>query len=325
MSAPRSYPACPFFVGVGRSGTTLLRSIFDAHSEMAVANESRFVVWMADHRARYGKDGAFARDQFLADLLDNRRVPSRVREWGLEPEAIRSRLADERPTQLADAVRSVFALYAERQDKCRYGDKTPRYVRNVDVVAGLLPEARIVHLVRDGRDVALAVGDVDFGAANLTQSAHRWAHRVKRAEAAGSRLGPTRYRLVRYEDLTDDPETVVNGLCRFLALDYEPGMLRYFEHPDAVFSGLGEQAHHDHLRLPVTKGLRDWRRQMSSDDVARFEAVAGYALAELGYEVTTPLGSRGVAHRAATVGRVLQGKAVALTRARRRGRANRQE
>ena len=83
----------------------------------------------------------------------------------------------------------VYRLYADHHGKPRYGDKTPRFVQHVDVVAELFGEARIVHLVRDGRDVALAVGEVDFGAANLTHAAYRWARRVERAEKAGTVSG----------------------------------------------------------------------------------------------------------------------------------------
>ncbi|MDQ4133851.1 MAG: sulfotransferase, partial [Actinomycetota bacterium] len=251
MTAP--LPAFPFVVGVGRSGTTLLRSILNAHPDLAVVNESRFVVWMADHEVRYNGT-RFDTDRFLFDLLDNRRVPSRLDGWDISAETIRSRVTEAEPLDLAEALRVVYRLYAEQHGKRRYGDKTPRFVQHVDVVAGLFPEARIVHLVRDGRDVALAVGEVDFGAANLVHAAHRWARRVERAERAGRQLGPSRYRTVRYEDLTAAPDRVTEDLCRFFELEYRPEMLRFFESPDEVFAGLRDQAHHENLRRPVTKG-----------------------------------------------------------------------
>jgi hypothetical protein len=95
----------PFFVGVGRSGNTLLRSIFNAHPDLAVVNVSRFVVWLADHRARYERE-AFDTPRFLADLLDN---PS-ARQWLIENG--RRRLATDYSReavrqQLLDVIRSV--------------------------------------------------------------------------------------------------------------------------------------------------------------------------------------------------------------------------
>ncbi len=322
LSPPRS--PLPFFVGVGRSGTTLLRSIFDAHSEMAVVNESRFVGWMAAHQSRYDGHSVRARSRdfdtrrFLTDLLDNPKVPSRLDSWGLDPDAIRRRVVEADTGELSEAIRSVYAMYAEHQGKGRYGDKTPRYVQSIAPLSELLPESRFVHLVRDGRDVALAVGEVDFGAANLTQAAHRWARRVRRAEAVGRQLGPSRYRLVRYEDLTASPEAVVADLCGFLELPFDAAMLRYYEQPDRVFAGLDGQAHHERLRLPVTKGLRDWRKDMAAGDVARFETVAGDTLAELGYELSSPPRPHRPGERIVTGLQVAQGKLVALRRAKRR-------
>ncbi len=317
-----SQPPLPFFVGVGRSGTTLLRSIFDAHSDMAVVNESRFVGWMAGHTSRY-ENGGFDVGRFVTDLVANPKVPSRLDTWGLEPDEVREVVIDAQPGDLSEAVRCVYSLYAERQGKSRYGDKTPRYIQAIRPLSELLGESRFVHLVRDGRDVALALSDVDFGAANLAQAAYRWARRVRRAEDVGRRLGPSRYRLVRYEDLTASPDDVVGDLCRFCELTYEPTMLHYYEKPDQVFSGLDGQAHHERLRLPVTKGLRDWRRDMAADDVVRFEAVAGDTLARLGYELSSPRRPSRAGTRVLTGLQITQGKVLALKRARRRaGRAD---
>lgn len=279
-------PPFPFFVGVGRSGTTLVRSIFDAHSQLAVANEPSFMTWILRHPSRYANDGGFDTERFLYDLLRNPKVSSRVYQWGLD-DRIRSSIREARPVDLSDAIRLVYTVYAEAHGKKRHGDKTPGHSRYMAELAELLPEARFVHIVRDGRDVALALKDVKFGSANGTQAAYHWARRVRRAEKIGHELGPGRYLRVRYEDLTTMTEAEVKKICHFLGLEFEPGMLRYFERPDAVFAGLAGQAHHRRLRLPVTKGLRDWRQQMPRRDIQRFEAIAGDVLRDLGYELST--------------------------------------
>ncbi|HEX2699661.1 MAG TPA: sulfotransferase [Acidimicrobiales bacterium] len=307
----------PFFVGVGRSGTTLLRSIFNAHSELAVAHESRFVAEVARHPDRYDRAGSFDVDRFVDDVLEDRKI-SRIPEWGIDVEVFRHAVQRSGADNPAVAVRLIYRAYADVNGKPRYGDKTPGYVRFLTSIGDLLPEARFVHLVRDGRDVALSSNDVDFGAANLVQAAHRWAERTRRAQDMGRHLGPARYLLLRYEDLIDEPEREVQKACDFLEFTYEPAMLRYFEDVDRVFGGLAGQEHHERLRLPVTKGLRDWRRQMPPDDVRRFEVVAGDMLSELGYELTAPVDARTTAERTVTALRVLQGRAVAAYRARRR-------
>jgi hypothetical protein len=314
-------PPFPFFVGVGRSGTTLVRSIFSAHPQLAVADEPNFIVWMLHHRSRYANASVFDTERFLYDLLENPKVPSRVYEWRLD-DRIRSSIREAGPRDLSHAVRLVYAVYSEADEKERYGDKTPGHAKHMAALAELLPEARFVHIVRDGRDVALALKDVKFGSANATQAAYHWARRVRRAAQIGHELGSARYLKVRYEDLTTATEAEVRRICDFLALEFEPAMLRYFERPDAVFAGLTGEAHHQRLRLPVTKGLRDWRQQMAPREIQRFEAIAGDVLRDLGYELSTG-GAPSMRVRGLSGLLILKGRLISAWRRRSRRRVRR--
>jgi hypothetical protein len=85
------------------------------------------------------------------------------REWGdfdFSDEEMLGRLRDRgRKLEAGEALRTFYEAYAERQGKPRWGEKTPRYVGKMRQIQGALPEARFVHVVRDGRDVALSVLD----------------------------------------------------------------------------------------------------------------------------------------------------------------------
>ena len=93
------------------------------------------------------------------------------------------------------------------------------------MLAEQFPEARFIHLVRDGRDVMLSLRDQPFAPSSFTGVAEYWAGRVERARQAGERLGPGRYRELRYEDLVADPERELGRLCEFVELEYRPEML----------------------------------------------------------------------------------------------------
>lgn len=301
--------------------------MLDAHPDLAVAHESRFLAWMACHRRRYEGHG-FSTSRFLSDLLDRPSpVPSRLHTWGLDPDMLRAAVAQAGPQNLGEAIRSLYRLYSDARGKLRYGDKTPSYLEHLPELGELLPEARFVHLVRDGRDVALSMLDVDFGANNLSHAAWLWSRRIRGAQRAGTTLGESRYVVVRYEDLIEHPEAVLRRICGFLALPFDTAMLRYHQRSDRVRAGLGDQPHHQHLELPITRGLRDWRSQMSSAEAARFGRLAGDVLEALGYDVDrpgpprrgpTPLWTQ---PRAAVD--VIHGRAVAAVRARRRAAARR--
>jgi hypothetical protein len=107
---------------------------------------------------------------------------------------------------------------------------------------------------------------------------------VRLGREAGAALGPQLYHEVRYEALVADPAGELERLCAFLELPFEEAMLRFHEGRRRSESGLSAKS----AWLPPTPGLRDWRTQMSAEEVERFEAVAGELLDELGYPRAVP-------------------------------------
>lgn len=263
-------------LGVRRSGTTLLRVILDRSSRLAIPDESYFVPQIADrHRGRVDVD------RFVDDL---RRLPT-LRDWEVDPAAVRARL---RPgCGAGEAVAAVYEVYASARGKTRWGDKTPMYMGHLPLLDRLFPQARYVHLIRDGRDAALSFLSMPAGI--MTEGwghprdtagfACQWRTEVLAARALGDRVGPERYLEVRYEELVADPEQALRAICSFAALPWEPAMLEY---PGAV--DVSAKPHQQSLRRAPTPGLRSWRDQMPADDVAAFEAIAGDLLSELGCE-----------------------------------------
>jgi hypothetical protein len=239
---------------------------------------------MVEHENSYNSPVGFSTDRFLSDLY----ARPWLSRWELEEEAIKQTILSNSPTDLADAVRLVFRLYARMSGKPRYGDKTPRYVLYLPQLANLFPEARFVHIIRDGRDVTLSLLEKDWGVSNAIEGALFWKQRVEAGREAGRSLGPDRYREIRYESLVDDPEATVRSVCEFIELPFDPAMLRYYERPREEVSRSsprrGTRKRDGRLRLPPTKGLRDWRHQMSKADVAAFEILVGNLLQELGYQ-----------------------------------------
>ena len=96
-------------------------------------------------------------------------------------------------------------------------------------------------------------------------------------------MGPERYLEVRYEELVDAPERQLRAICQFIGLDFRDEMLGFYERASEVVA-VTNPGQHQHLFHPVQSGLRDWSTQMSAEDVAMFESLAGDVLDELGYE-----------------------------------------
>jgi len=279
-----------FIVGRGRSGTTLVRAMLTSHPNLAIPAETHFIVPLSlDPRINSGGGldvSALCERLFRQPGFDH---------LGLDPADVRTALTERSVRTFSDAMRSLFALYARSQGKSRYGDKTPIHVLHINRLAELFPEARFIHVIRDGRDVSLSYLDVDFGAKDLWEGAIYWRRFVNEGRRAGQMLGPDRYMEVRYEDVTADPRGQLDRLCDFAGLDFRPGMLRYFEQAERVGASPNN---HPNLHLPPTKGLRNWREHLSLEEAAMFEALAGDVLSELGYERTAPSPSWGTRIRA---------------------------
>jgi hypothetical protein len=279
-------------VGVGRSGTTLLRMMLDAHPQLAIPPETYFVPGVID----------LAQEDADADALVDEIVAARSwADFGIRPEHLRERVAGLEEAGPAAVLRAFYGLCAEREGKPRWGDKTPIYVRSMRRIGGELAEARFVHLIRDGRDVALSRRARGMGAGKpIADTAERWRRRIEEARTQARRLRG-RYLELRYEDLVTVPEPELRRVCELIELDYDPAMLAYHERAGERLAELGDlpaeggrrerrgaerQASHALAAGPPTSARTGvWREEMSRADRAEFEAVAGGLLAELGYDV----------------------------------------
>jgi hypothetical protein len=271
----------PFVVGCPRSGTTLLRAMLDSHPDLAVPGESYFMVELAPKYASR-RLRRFNAARFADEILQHPRFV----HWELPPDQVRAAYAAESPRSYADALRLLYATYAEAHGKSRYGDKTPNYVLDLPLLGKLFPEARFLHVVRDGRDVALSVTSIEGWGPNKVEGAAKyWVRHVDAGRAAGRDLGAQRYLEVRYDDLVDQPDATLRQVCDFFALAFTDTMLEYPGRFDDLVSSNLQPEIHERLRRPPTRGLRSWRDQMPPEDVAAFEAVAGPSLAAFGFDL----------------------------------------
>jgi hypothetical protein len=288
-------PPAPFIVGVNRSGTTLLRMMLDSHPSLTIPPETHFVPELI----RLARRDNTTRKRLVRAATAH----PRWGDFGLSEDELLERLQRTRPLTPAAAIRAFYDLYAEKEGKPRWGDKTPRYMRAMPRIERALPEARFVHLIRDGRDVALSQAEraVEGEAPTITEVAERWQRRIATAREHSAELDS--YLEVRYEDLVADPPEALRGICGFIELDYDEAMLDYHHRAAARLTEMdrdlgngdggpvrtGDERLAGHAMTtepPSTERAGRWRSQMPAEDVAEFERVAGSLLAELGYEVS---------------------------------------
>jgi len=296
----------PFIVACGRSGTTLLRAMLDSHPDFAIPPETRLLTLAKRWRSPITPDLV---DSFVADA----ETFYWFRNFELDGDEVRSRLREEPiPYDYAEAIRRIFSLYAAARGKSRYGNKTPVHALSLPELSRMFPESRFIHIIRDGRNAALSFVEFERGPDTLEWAALRWRRRIRTARRDGIALGPQRYLEVRYEDLVADPQNVIERLCEFIEIPFDPQMLNYFERAQDVVKGHRLPHRFQHLSRPPTAGLRDWREEMSAAQVRAFEALTGDVLAELGYELASH-----PSHLAAVAARTRASSALAVEAGRR--------
>jgi len=277
-----------FVVGCPRSGTTMFQRMLAMHPRLAILPEVEWLSTAPGDPDAVDADGCVT-PQFLRRLLDRP---------GLGRYARLPVAADEIDALLMSGARVPYDLFAgwlldrfgAAEGRPLVVNKTVDSAPHVDALARTWPDTRIVHLIRDGRDVALSANGwrratrlaeqyPTWTGEPITTAALWWEWHVRRAREAGRLLGPDRYFEVQYEQLVRWPEATLSMVCAFLDIPYDPSMCRFHESREVKTPGVDAK----HAWRPVTVGLRNWRTQMPEADQARFEAVAGDLLQELCY------------------------------------------
>ena len=206
--------------------------------------------------------------------------------------------------QLLDATRDFcdrMLLPYTTPDARFLSERSPGHAKALDVIGAVYPDARQIHIIRDGRDVARSLAAREWGPAGVGEAARDWREHVEAARANAGR----RYLEVRYEELLDGLEGGIRRLYGWLGLEAD----------DALVADVAVQA-----RRPLNQDPKDprvatgkWRDHFGREELAAFQAEAGGLLAQLGYEEATPAPPPAPAPRR-TPGRFIRG---GLARARR--------
>jgi hypothetical protein len=131
-------------------------------------------------------------------------------------------------------VRSFFEAphlrYAEHQGKVRWADKSPDYALMLDYVDTLYPDAQIVHIVRDPRDVIDAWRRF-YGWRSVHRAARAWVRYVRAAHEFAGRHVEDRVTELRYEDLVRHPEPTLRKLLGWLGESWSDSVLDFADQP----------------------------------------------------------------------------------------------
>jgi len=270
-----------FVLGCGRSGTTLLYHMLLSAGNFAVYRTESNAINLLEPR--------------FGDLSVRRNKEKLMEAWlgsklfersGLGAQAIKTKVMAECRNG-GDFLRIIMGEMARQQKVERWADCTPEHLLHLERIKETIPDALIIHIIRDGRDVALSTAKLGYvrrmwwdRTPNVMVSGLYWEWMVRKGREDGQRFG-TDYTEVRFEELISDPHSTLAKVGDFVGqeLDYDRILkagIGSVSEPNTSFKDASDDAFNP---------LGRWRTRFTPDDLSTFETLVGGTLEELGYEL----------------------------------------
>jgi len=267
-----------FIVGRPRSGTTLLRTLFDAHTNVIIPPECQFVVNLY---GKYGKKTHWSKadlEQFYVDLQPQWRFDL----WKLDDQLLRQNLfKQEGENPYGNVCKSVYASYQSvfpKEEILLFGDKNPGYTIYTKRLLKIFPNAKFIHITRDYRDNFVSIKNVDFELPIPSLAAQKWVYFYKKIYK-DARLNPEAYLHLRYEDLVSDPEESMKVICDFAGIEYQSGILNFHEKKEDVIKlyqpEILQKYHASLLKKINTSRIGLWKKELTDMEVKQLDYTVG--------------------------------------------------
>ena len=255
-----------FIIGAPRSGTTLLASLL-RETEYGAPIETHFIVKYYKRISRYGdlrvKENV---DRLLDHILQERAIMQR--KLDIDKDKFYSSLTEYTFSEITD---KILSMIFEKKGKHAWGDKTPGYIFDLDIIYKMFPHSKYIYIIRDGRDVSLSLLQQPWGPNNLITCGLFWSKAnshpyLKTMQDEGVMLK------VKYEDLLSNPNSTLRRVYEFLAVKLSDDQLQEL------------------IQSINSNNFNKWKKKMSKRQIQMFEAVARTVLRKNGYETITSPG-----------------------------------
>lgn len=278
----------PFFFIIGRprTGTTLVRNIFDAHPNVNIPIESPFIVSLHGKFKNIKTWDENSLSEFYDTLFDYKYF----KEWPIDWEALKSAIlkmtGEHTYEELIKVVYSHFNSPFNKDEVTLLGDKNPYFTLYIRKLAKMFPEARFIFIHRDYRDHFYSMTRVDFEADIPALIGWRWKYYVKSTRRFMDRCAG-RCMEVKYEEFVQDPQRYLRDFSRFLNIEYIPEVINAKPQKEVsnAFIRTEMDKNHESLKKPLnTTRIGLWKEKLTDQQVKDLDCTVGKWGKELGYE-----------------------------------------
>jgi hypothetical protein len=253
--------------------------MLNSHSKIAIPFES-FV--LLDYANRVNSDyNNLTKVEDKENFLDNILHDKGIGEWN--PKIETTDINIDLCTDYSSTIEQIFSAYAKKCGKIIWGDKTPSYTSHLNLLYQYFPNSKFIHIIRDGRDVAISNRQQVWGQTSLCLMIEDWKQVVSCARKIGSVLGD-KYLELRFEDLISAPKDTITGVLDFLNISFEDSVLR--KEGGTVEHLLPQRslAFHTNLAKPPDPNFAyKWKKKLGDADQVLCHTIAGDLLNDLRY------------------------------------------
>lgn len=260
-----------FVIGEFHSGATLVSRLLTKYFDMHWAPLSELAIRYNNQLDLFG-DLNYNNNliRLIEDILCHPRLVSLKKHFNLKI-GVKQVFKRVKHRDLQSVLQGIFESLPYQG---RWVDKVHDHQPSIEILKEIFPTARFIHIVRDGRDIALANLRLPDNVKNWALSAMKWKHYIAAVDQFSRSLSREHFIEIRYEDLLSAPQIVLERLRTFLGISDAEGQLR-----DLV-------ARYIHDDLPLDFPAM-WKHQLSNRDAMTFEKVAAELLSRYGYETFT--------------------------------------
>jgi len=207
-----------FIVGCPRSGTTLLASRLNLHSQIAVSSETHFfeilnnfflinVIYPLTYRGIH-------RLLFYSQMKD---LKIDFNDF--------IKLFNQTEKQYINVFDISMDLYRSKVNKKYWCEKTPQHLKHLSNIYYYYPNAKVICILRDGRDVALSLSKAPWHENNIAMSSLEWNENIKYLNQANSKYSKEKFFVLKFEQFIENPQDSLKSICNFIGVNFESNLM----------------------------------------------------------------------------------------------------
>lgn len=282
-----------FIIGNPRSGTTLLQLLLTSNPEIFIPTECGFMIHLYDKYKYFKFD-----KEIVLEFIDDVVKCKKFELWKLNKNSLLQYCIARKPNNYKELSSCVYEYYGKiNYPNCTiWGDKNNYYLNYIKDINKIFPNARFIHIIRDGRDVACSYKDMyklkDIKYApnlptNIEDIANEWKNNICTIRESFNYLNWNNVLEIRYEDLVKDKNNTLKEICNFLEINYTNSMLDFYKYnleKELVPKEFDAWKSMNKSEINTSRLYR-WKKELTKEEIKLFESICIDVLTKYKYKL----------------------------------------